>query len=230
MTTAHTLEDTIAWEVARLGISRRDAASDWDAGPSIDDCALFQSMAVFGRFGVAWNVDVFESLPDGTYHAGKAGLQRGDVVLFNWNGGVPDHTEMALMSPDAGGNFRTIGVNGSDTIACAYRIRNGYVQGYFRPNYAPAAVATPAAPAPVPKPKPTPAERHRKRNTHMYGFMRRKSDGSLVIINADAKTYRHLSPGEWAAYAAQGYAYADVDDSSYAYTLSQLTNAEPAAA
>lgn len=128
------LADTIGWEEARLGRSRL-TQNDWAAGASVDDCALFQSTAVFGQ-KAAWNVDVFKTLDGGTYHDGKAGLQRGDVVLFDWNGnGIADHTELALSAPDAGGNFQTIGANGSDTIAVAYRTRNSYVLGYFRPAY-----------------------------------------------------------------------------------------------
>jgi hypothetical protein len=134
-----TLADTIGWEHARLGKSRL-TANDWAAGPDIDDCALFQSVAVFGAQR-AWNVDAFKSLDGGTYHAGKAGLNRGDVVLFDWDGnGVGNHTELALSAPDGAGNFTTIGANGGDTIAVAERTRNGYVLGYFRPHY----IAAPA--------------------------------------------------------------------------------------
>jgi hypothetical protein len=133
-TPIRTLTDTIGWEQARIGKSRL-TANDWAAGPTVDDCALFQSVAVFGS-QLAWNVDVFKTLSGGTYHAGKAGLRRGDVILFDWNGnGIADHTEMALTAPDQGGNFTTIGANGSDTIAVAQRTRNTYVLGYFRPAY-----------------------------------------------------------------------------------------------
>jgi hypothetical protein len=137
-----TLDDTIGWEQARLGRSRL-TQNDWAAGAVIDDCALFQSTAVFGQ-KAAWDVDAFKTLDGGTYHPGRAGLQRGDVVLFDWNGnGIADHTEMALSSPDAGGTFQTIGANGSDTISVAYRQRNSYVLGYFRPAY-PVPASTPA--------------------------------------------------------------------------------------
>jgi hypothetical protein len=141
-TPIRTLDDTIGWEQARLGRSRL-TQNDWAAGASIDDCALFQSTAVFGQ-KAAWDVDVFKTLDGGTYHGGKAGLQRGDVVLFDWNGnGIADHTEMLVTPPDAAGNFQTIGANGSDTIAVAYRWRNAYVLGYFRPAY-PVPASTPA--------------------------------------------------------------------------------------
>jgi hypothetical protein len=137
-----TLEGTIAWEQARLGQSRHTTGCDWSGGYNVDDCALFQSTAVFGE-KAAWNVDVFKTLPGGTYHTGSAGIQRGDVLLYGWTPGHFDHTEMALAAP-AGGIVQTIGSNGSDTIAVAYRSRPiSYVTGYFRPNYLPATAAQP---------------------------------------------------------------------------------------
>lgn len=146
-----TLEQTITWEQARLGVSRHDSSNDWSGGYDVDDCALFQSTAVFGE-KAAWNVDVFMTLSGGTYYAGKAGMRRGDVVLYNWTGqGAPDHTEMCFTAPDKNGNFETIGANGSDTIAVAYRTRNGYVQGYFRPAYKPASTTASETATPLQK-------------------------------------------------------------------------------
>jgi hypothetical protein len=178
-----TLAETIGWEQARLGRSRL-TQNDWAAGASIDDCALFQSTAVFGQ-KAAWNVDVFKTLDGGAYHPGKAGLQAGDVVLFDWNGnGVADHTELALSSPDAGGNFQTIGANGSDTIAVAYRTRNSYVLGYFRPSY-------PQPPAPAqPAPAPTPTEE----DEMLF----------LIMINDGENKY---GGGAFAAITGPGYWY-----------------------
>jgi hypothetical protein len=129
-----TLEDTIAWEVARLGISRHDPRCDWSGGYNVNDCALFQSTAIWGQ-KVAWNVDVFSRVDGGTYHPGSAGIRRGDVLLYGWTPGRFDHTEMALAAPQ-GANVQTIGANGSDTIAVAYRTRPiKYVTGFFRPAY-----------------------------------------------------------------------------------------------
>lgn len=136
-----TVEEAIAWETARTGLSRLDARNDWAAGRSIDDCALFQSMAVFGQ-RVAWNVDVLKRY--GTYTPGKAGLRRGDLVLFDWEGnGVGNHVEMALESPNAAGAFLTIGANRDSTYQVKTGTRNGYVMGHVRPAYpapAPASV------------------------------------------------------------------------------------------
>ncbi len=180
-----TLTDTIAWEQARLGQSRL-TQNDWAAGASIDDCALFQSTAVFGQ-KAAWNVDVFRAIDGGTYHPGKAGLQRGDVVLFDWTGnGIADHTEMALSAPDAAGNFQTIGANGSDTIAVAYRWRNGYVLGYFRPSYLPAATtAATTTPAPI---------RRRKKMIDIVGIPTgHAKDQDFYVLNIDDHTGWHIA-------------------------------------
>jgi len=140
-----TLEETIAWEVAHLGQHRPEG--EWSAGANVNDCALFQSDALGHRLAI-WNVDGFKTATGGTYHRGKAGLRRGDVVLFDWNGdGGGNHTEMATTAPDAAGNFQTIGANSSARAdhGVAYNIRNGYVLGYFRPAY-----KTPAATAAKP--------------------------------------------------------------------------------
>lgn len=137
-----------AWAIARLGHSRQDQVGrDWTPRTDVDDCALFQSAMVFGdRSYACWNVDGFKSIGGGTYHRGPAGLRVGDVVLFDWDGnGVGNHTENAESSPDAAGNFRTLGANGRGSIAVAFRTQNTrYVLGYFRPSW-PASPATPPA-------------------------------------------------------------------------------------
>jgi hypothetical protein len=142
-----TLEETIAWEVARLGQHRPQG--DWAAGPDVNDCALFQSAAL-GHTRVVWNTEAFKTLAGGTYHRGAAGLRRGDVVLFDWNSnGLSDHVEMATGSPNASGIFQTIGANSSarPDHGVAYNQRSGYVLGYWRPAYPAPASTTPAAPA-----------------------------------------------------------------------------------
>jgi hypothetical protein len=158
-----TAEEAIAWQTARLGLSRLDAKADWDAGPNIDDCALFQSKAVYGEW-VAWNVDAL--IGHGAFTRGKSGLRRGDLVLFEWDGdGVGDHVEMALSSPDASGRFATIGANRDSTFAVRTGTRNQWVKGYVRPAYP---TTTPAG-GTVPPPKPQEEDmgkfvQHRKPN------------------------------------------------------------------
>jgi hypothetical protein len=136
-----TMQDSLDWATARLGFSRTSSVGrDWTPSTTIDDCALFQSAVLYGDYGTTnatqWDADGFKSTPLGTYHPGKSGLHEGDVVLYDWDGnGIANHVEFCVTPPNAAGTFQTIGVNGSDTIADAYRWRNGYVLGYFRPNY-----------------------------------------------------------------------------------------------
>jgi hypothetical protein len=187
-TPIRTAEQAIAWQQARLGLSRLDKQADWDAGPTIDDCALFQSQAVFGSW-VAWNVDVLTGF--GTYTPGKAGIQRGDFVLFDWDGdGIGDHVEMALESPRADGSFQTIGANRDATFKVKTGSRNGSVKGHVRPAYKTS--ATPANPAtPAPPATPIPEEEHR-----MYWLARDKAtkgQGTIFIIDGVKGTKKPLT-------------------------------------
>lgn len=145
---AGTYAARLAWAQARLGKSRKDPEGrDWTPRTDVDDCALFMSAVVFGaRSYAAWNVDVFKTLTGGTYHAGRAGIRPGDVLLFDWDGnGVGNHIEMATAAP-TGQDVHTIGANGSGTIAVANRLQPlRYVMGYFRP-------AWPSSPTPTPDP------------------------------------------------------------------------------
>lgn len=135
----------------RLGTSRRTAGCPWTRFPGVDDCSYFASWVVFGantagQGPIGW-VDNWKTAPGGTYHPGKAGMQRGDVVLFDWDGNdVGNHVEIATIAPNpANGRFQTIGANGSDTINVGYRNRNAYVLGYWRPAYS----SKPATPSPA---------------------------------------------------------------------------------
>lgn len=204
-----TLEQTIAWEHARLGKSRLLGNADWAGGRDVDDCALFQSTAVFG-FKAAWNVDVFETIGGGTYRHGKVGLRRGDVVLYDWDGDG-SHTEMALTSPDSNGNFQTIGANRDASAAVKTGIRNGYVQGYFRPNY-----KTASKPAPAPKPTPAaPAAITPEWSNIMFGFVRKTSNGEVSIVDPDTGKKRPLHLPEWLGYQANGAKFAELADTQY---------------
>jgi hypothetical protein len=132
----------LAYAQSLLGWSRKTPNCPWATNPNEDDCSEFQSHVVFGgRPGpIAW-VDNWKIAIDGTYHRGHAGLQPGDVILFDWDGnGVGNHVEMCFTAPGTS-RVQTIGANGSDTIAVAYRKRAlSYVMGYFRPAYGTAGV------------------------------------------------------------------------------------------
>ncbi|HEU5223425.1 MAG TPA: hypothetical protein VFU07_07065 [Candidatus Lumbricidophila sp.] len=75
---------------------------------------------------------------------------------------------------------------------------------------APAPAATRTTPLPLRKKKP------------MFGFMRNKTTGEIAIIDGEHGTYRRLSFGEWASYAAADAKYADVDPAEYTKTLATL--------
>lgn len=140
----------LTYALSLAGRSRKLGNAVWTDSAVIDDCARFCSHVLWGGNPgpISW-VDTFKTASDGTYHRGKAGLQPGDVVLFDWEAnGVGNHVEFCLTSPSSTGAFTTIGANGSDTVAAKVRARNGYVLGYFRPAWG-AASPTPARPRPV---------------------------------------------------------------------------------
>lgn len=132
-----TASAAVAYAQSLLGHRRTDTGCPWTPYPGVDDCAYFQSHVLWGGDPgpIGW-VDNFKQAANGQYHRGADGLQPGDVILFDWDGnGVGNHVEMCFQAP-SGRSVRTIGANGSDTIAVAYRTRPlSYVLGYFRPAY-----------------------------------------------------------------------------------------------
>lgn len=196
-TIAGTWPQRLAWADALLGESRTTAAGRrWTPSTTIDDCALFQSALVYGdRAQTTWNVDGFKTAPHGTYHAGDQGLRPGDVLLFDWDhNGIGNHTECVVRVVSAG-VVQTIGSNGSDSIAVAYRTRSTqYVLGYFRPEWPASATITPR-PKPATPPAPTPLE------DDMPTIITTKSgqallvDGTITTFNDDADVKAALRAG-----------------------------------
>ncbi|WP_258177319.1 CHAP domain-containing protein [Streptomyces solincola] len=93
-----------------------------------------------------WHAQKFQS--QGRWHRDVAGIQRGDIVFFDWgqtdNVGAIDH--VGLVTDVKGGSVYTIEGNTSDS--CARRVRTARdIAGYGRPAY-----AEQSAP---PAPKPT---------------------------------------------------------------------------
>jgi hypothetical protein len=83
----------------------------------------------------------------GRWHTDTGGIQRGDIVFFDWGGtnsvGNIDH--IGIVTSTDGRNVYTIEGNTSDS--CARRVRgSSSIVGYGRPAY------TSATPAPSPKP------------------------------------------------------------------------------
>jgi len=138
---ARTLEDTIQFYANRLG---QWWPNDWWPGQDNDanDCAAFMSAGLYGMNKYGGPVFTYVSqLQNNTAYGqrffSKSGIRRGDLMGFSWGmNNDYDHTEMALNSPDANGNFLTIGTNAGPTDRVAVRTRNvKYVLSYFRPNY-----------------------------------------------------------------------------------------------
>lgn len=60
-----------------------------------------------------------------------------------------------------------------------------------------------------------------RKRVRMFTFIRHPN-GTITLINGETGTYRHLTPGEWAGYAAAGYKYAQVNASDFDATTKAL--------
>lgn len=74
----------------------------------------------------------------------------------------------------------------------------------------------------TPKP-PAPIINIKGKKQKMFTFMRNNASGSIVLIDGEKLTFRGLTWGEWASYAANGWKYADVAAAEYIKTLAKLT-------
>lgn len=214
-----TASAALAYALSLVGRSRHIGNAVWTRDRNIDDCARFCSHVLWGGNPgpISW-VDTFKSASDGSYHRGKAGLQPGDVVLFDWeSNGVGNHVEFCLTSPSSTGTFTTIGANGSDTVAAKVRSRNGYVLGYFRPAWG-GASPTPAQPRP---------EETTKENT-VTAKHYRKPDGTVNLIDPNGIQDFHVPNSDYVNLnKALGVVSDDVQnvaDSQFGY-LQQLARA-----
>lgn len=69
----------------------------------------------------------------GRWHSGIEGIRAGDIIFFDWDGGVVDHVGV-VEKVLGGGRVQTIEGNTAD--ACLRRIRSGStIAGYGRPAY-----------------------------------------------------------------------------------------------
>lgn len=92
----------------------------------------------------------------GQWHTDTAGIQRGDIVFFDWDGSnsisAIDH--VGIVESVSGSDVHTI--EGNIDNVCKRMVRHSdYIVGYGRPAYAPD--AAPVTPKPTPVPDPTPA-------------------------------------------------------------------------
>lgn len=175
----NTASAVLAYALSLQGRSRKLGNTTWTNSSTIDDCARFCSHVLWGGMPgpISW-VDTFKTAGDGAYHRGKAGLQPGDVVLFDWEAnGVGNHVEFCLTAPSSTGAFTTIGANGSDTVAAKVRTRNGYVLGYFRPAWG-STSPTPAQPDPI------------QEESTMTAQLYRSASGTIALIDPLGTTYQ----------------------------------------
>jgi hypothetical protein len=133
------------WYGNQVGSSAYDGAA-W--------CDMFLAYCA-NRTGNLTAVGMFAYTPShvnwfknrGRWHAGKAGIRAGDIVFFDWDGGVVDHVGI-VEKVLSGGVLQTI--EGNTENMCRRRNRAGSIEGYGRPAY------TGTAPAPQP-PTPSPS-------------------------------------------------------------------------
>lgn len=103
-----------------------------------------------GRFAYTpYHVDWFKR--QGRWHDGMHGVTPGDIVFYNWDGGVVDHVGACLAFRD--GEVHTIEGNTDNRVASRWR-PSRFVAGYGRPDYANAGTVKPPLPTPKPEPRP----------------------------------------------------------------------------
>lgn len=96
----------------------------------------------------------------GQWHTDIAGIQRGDIVFFDWDGSnaisAIDHVGVVESVSADGQTVNTI--EGNIDNVCKRMVRHAdFIAGYGRPQYAlPPVPPTPVPPAPVPPPDPAP--------------------------------------------------------------------------
>jgi len=116
----------------------------WPKGnAAYDDCAACVSFFLFGLNSVGNPFYSYVSQIQawgrarGVWHAGHAGVQRGDVLAFDWDGdGDPDHTEIVVAVSSGGSIVTSRGTNSNPGDDMRDRTRSaGYILSYIRPPY-----------------------------------------------------------------------------------------------
>jgi hypothetical protein len=109
--------------------------------------------AIFGGPGIGYAYTVYHARKfqaKSRWHYGTAGIRKGDVIFFNWDGRrvIDEIDHVGYVEKVSGGLIYTIEANTGDV--CRRKVRDGkYVVGYGRPAYATA----------KPEPKPQPQEK-----------------------------------------------------------------------
>lgn len=135
-------DDMLAAMAASFGTQWPNAW--WPNGrSSYDDCAACVSYFLFGLNSLGNPFYSYVSQIQswgrtrGIWHAGHAGVQRGDVLAFDWDGdGDPDHTEIVVAVSSGGAIVTSRGTNSNPGDDMRDRTRSaGYILSYIRPPY-----------------------------------------------------------------------------------------------
>lgn len=136
------LDDMLAAMAAQFGTKWPNPW--WPKGISAyDDCAACVSFYLFGLNSLGNPFYSYVSQIQtwgrnlGVWHAGHAGVQRGDVLAFDWDGdGDPDHTEIVVSVSSGGSIVTSRGTNSNPGDDMRDRTRSaGYILSYIRPPY-----------------------------------------------------------------------------------------------
>jgi len=134
----------------------------WAKGNSAyDDCAACVSYYLFGLNSLGNPFYTYVSQIQnwgrdrGLWHPGHAGLRRGDVLAFDWDGdGDPDHTEIVVSVSSGGSIVTSRGTNSNPGDDMRDRTRSaGYVLSYIRPPYPGTSAATDGDATPITEPE-----------------------------------------------------------------------------
>jgi len=167
----------------------------------------------------------------GQWHAGATGIQRGDIVFFDWEGSnnisAIDHVGIVEFVDATGVNC----IEGNIDNVCKRTVRHeDFIAGYGRPNYAADPNPTPPPPVPAPTPvipKVSLAHVLSASNTGTYPTettLVQNALAKLGFINfTDRGTYGPLTTAGYAAYQRSlGYTGSDADGHPGATSLTKL--------
>jgi hypothetical protein len=198
-TLQRSLEDTLAVMGAEGGKSWPNPW--WPTGISAyDDCAAFVSWALFGLNGRQPFYTYVSQIQNwgrslGTWHSRAAGLQRGDVIAFDWDGdGDPDHTEVCVSVSADGLRVTSRGTNANPGDDVRDRTRStAYVLSYIRPAYPATASASTGAGTPIQEDDMfTDADRAMLADTHILA---KAAYDAAFTTNPVQRPGRNATPG-----------------------------------
>lgn len=214
--TQRSLEETLAL-MARYGGTRWPNPW-WPSGNSnYDDCAAAVSWALFGLNSynnpfysyVSQIQNYFSGLGRRTW--GRSGIQRGDVLAFSWTQDPNsfDHTEIALGPVSPSGLITSRGTNSNPGDDMRDRTRSAsYVVSFSRPDYAGGSSSASDGNATL-IPAETPIQEDDMALYTRIGSG--QGTGQIYFQEKHGDPLYPLTGDEWAAAAAGGAKYANLD-------------------